>query len=351
MEKKEEWWQLRKGEEGRGEGKWGGGREREVLPVVDPDEEREGEGGRGGGGVRRRKKKGGDRGVWGREKGGGEGCLRQREGIGETVGRQRRQRRLLGKGGDKRKRNRGMGEGERERERYRRREGCQSPDIEREESQSPIFNLGFVAKKGSCCRGRGGGKGTGVIQLAKAKLRSEGLNTEQEDAEADTLEEYVIVLPLSCHEENDAQQRLSLVVKGAEEVENAEANFKYQDKAKELHKTGVNELLIKITESGGLRVDARVLDQVTKYAIRGVVPFLLRGVGDKDDGEDGTIPEVTKTIKDLLQVGVKFFYFQAKLLLFRKFVAMRRQITVANSKQGVQTLRVLRKCEQRAGED
>ncbi|RZR76953.1 hypothetical protein BHM03_00001879 [Ensete ventricosum] len=147
------------------------------------------------------------------------------------------------------------------------------------------------------------------------------------------------------------QVPMTLVVKGAEEVENAEANFKYQDKAKELHKTGVNELLIKITESGGLRVDARVLDQVTKYAIRGVVPFLLRGVGDKDDGEDGTIPEVTKTIKDLLQVGVKFFYFQAKLLLFRKFVAMRRQITVANSKQGVQTLRVLRKCEQRAGED
>ncbi|RWV98917.1 hypothetical protein GW17_00038205, partial [Ensete ventricosum] len=292
--------------------------------------------GRGGGGVRRRKKKGGDRGVWGREKGGGEGCLRQREGIGETVGRQRRQRRLLGKGGDKRKRNRGMGEGERERERYRRREGCQSPDIEREESQSPIFNLGFVAKKGSCCRGRGGGKGTGVIQLAKAKLRSEGLNTEQEDAEADTLEEYAIVLGGSSvrasnltsneslgHQYMGAEFRgqvpMTLVVKGAEEVENAEANFKYQDKAKELHKTGVNELLIKITESGGLRVDARVLDQVTKYAIRGVVPFLLRGVGDKDDGEDGTIPEVTKTIKDLLQVGVKFFYFRAKLLSFRKF--------------------------------
>ncbi|RRT71350.1 hypothetical protein B296_00006966 [Ensete ventricosum] len=112
----------------------------------------------------------------------------------------------------------------------------------------------------------------------------------------------------------EKRSNLALVVKGAEEVENAEANFKYQDKAKELHKTGVNGLLIRITE-GGLRVDARVLDQGTKYAIRGVVPFLLRGVGDKD----GTIPEVTKTIKDLLQVGVKFFYFQAKLLSFRKF--------------------------------
>ncbi|RWW76806.1 hypothetical protein BHE74_00015072 [Ensete ventricosum] len=46
----------------------------------------------------------------------------------------------------------------------------------------------------------------------------------------------------------------ALVVKGVEEVENAEANSKYQDKAKakELYKTGVNGLLIKIAESGGL---------------------------------------------------------------------------------------------------
>ncbi|RWW24062.1 hypothetical protein GW17_00011665 [Ensete ventricosum] len=51
----------------------------------------------------------------------------------------------------------------------------------------------------------------------------------------------------------------ALVVKGAEEVENAEANSKYQDKA-ELHKTSVNELLIKIVEGGGFQVDARVLN-------------------------------------------------------------------------------------------
>ncbi|RWW05359.1 hypothetical protein BHE74_00022574 [Ensete ventricosum] len=62
-----------------------------------------------------------------------------------------------------------------------------------------------------------------------------------------------------------------------------------------------------------------VLDQGTKYAVRGVVSFLLRGVGDKDDGEDGIIPKVTKTIKDLLQVGVKFCSFRAKLLAFGKF--------------------------------
>ncbi|RRT66213.1 hypothetical protein B296_00039710, partial [Ensete ventricosum] len=34
--------------------------------------------------------------------------------------------------------------------------------------------------------------------------------------------------------------------------------------AKKLHKTDVNELLIKIVESGGLRVDAGVLDQGTR---------------------------------------------------------------------------------------
>ncbi|RWV88341.1 hypothetical protein GW17_00049583 [Ensete ventricosum] len=34
--------------------------------------------------------------------------------------------------------------------------------------------------------------------------------------------------------------------------------------AKELHKTGANELLIKIAESEGLRIDAGVLDQGTK---------------------------------------------------------------------------------------
>ncbi|RWV83571.1 hypothetical protein GW17_00054797 [Ensete ventricosum] len=50
----------------------------------------------------------------------------------------------------------------------------------------------------------------------------------------------------------------ALVVKGAEEVENAEANSKYRGKAeaKELHKTGVDGLFIKIAESEGLQVDA-----------------------------------------------------------------------------------------------
>ncbi|RZS25258.1 hypothetical protein BHM03_00058440 [Ensete ventricosum] len=50
----------------------------------------------------------------------------------------------------------------------------------------------------------------------------------------------------------------ALVIKGAKEVENAKAEVK------ELHKTSVDGLLIKIAESKGLWVDAGVLDQGTK---------------------------------------------------------------------------------------
>ena len=46
-------------------------------------------------------------------------------------------------------------------------------------------------------------------------------------------------------------------------------------------------------------------DQGTKQAVCGVVPLLLRGVGSKVDGEDGTILEATSSIRELLQVGVK----------------------------------------------
>ncbi|RWV76840.1 hypothetical protein GW17_00062439 [Ensete ventricosum] len=56
--------------------------------------------------------------------------------------------------------------------------------------------------------------------------------------------------------------------------------------AKELHKTGVDRLLIKIAKSEGHWVDAGVLDQGTKLAVRGIVTFLLRGVGGKGDEED-----------------------------------------------------------------
>ena len=46
-------------------------------------------------------------------------------------------------------------------------------------------------------------------------------------------------------------------------------------------------------------------DQGTKQAVRGAVPLLLSGVGDKVDGEDGAILEVTKPMRELLQVGVE----------------------------------------------
>ena len=46
-------------------------------------------------------------------------------------------------------------------------------------------------------------------------------------------------------------------------------------------------------------------DQETKQAVRGAVPLLLSGVGGRVDGEDDTIPEATKPMRELLQVGVK----------------------------------------------
>ncbi|URD78428.1 Raffinose synthase or seed imbibition protein Sip1 [Musa troglodytarum] len=87
-----------------------------------------------------------------------------------------------------------------------------------------------------------------------------------------------------------------LVVIWAVEKENALANSMYQDKTRawrELRKTSVNRLSIKIAVSEGFRVDARVHDQGSKMAVRGTVPLLLRGVGDRNDGEGGTIPKAT----------------------------------------------------------
>ena len=46
-------------------------------------------------------------------------------------------------------------------------------------------------------------------------------------------------------------------------------------------------------------------NQGTKQAVRGAVLSLLRGVGGRVDGEDDTIPEVTKPMRESLQVGVK----------------------------------------------
>ena len=39
-----------------------------------------------------------------------------------------------------------------------------------------------------------------MTELAEAKLESKGLNAGQEDTEVGTLEEYIVVLPLSCRE-------------------------------------------------------------------------------------------------------------------------------------------------------
>ncbi|RRT51222.1 hypothetical protein B296_00018732 [Ensete ventricosum] len=68
-------------------------------------------------------------------------------------------------------------------------------------------------------------------------------------------------------------QRESIGRKGAEEVENAEANSKYQGgrkgKGQELHKTCVDGLLIKIAESEGLQVmrECSTNERSRQYAI------------------------------------------------------------------------------------
>ncbi|RRT35758.1 hypothetical protein B296_00013546 [Ensete ventricosum] len=63
----------------------------------------------------------------------------------------------------------------------------------------------------------------------------------------------------------------ALVVKGAKEVENAEANSKYQDmvEAKEHHMTGVDGLLIKIAKSEGygLMQDCSTKEQSRQYTV------------------------------------------------------------------------------------
>ncbi|RRT61598.1 hypothetical protein B296_00029941 [Ensete ventricosum] len=60
----------------------------------------------------------------------------------------------------------------------------------------------------------------------------------------------------------------ALVAKGAEEVENTRKlqvpRQGRRAEIKELYKTGVNRLLIKIVENEGLRVDVGMLDQGTK---------------------------------------------------------------------------------------
>ncbi|RWW86283.1 hypothetical protein BHE74_00004945 [Ensete ventricosum] len=64
------------------------------------------------------------------------------------------------------------------------------------------------------------------------------------------------------------EARVRLFVKEAEEVENAEKlqvpRQGERAEAKELHNTDVNDLLIKIAENEGHRVDAGELNQGTK---------------------------------------------------------------------------------------
>ncbi|URE40935.1 hypothetical protein MUK42_15299 [Musa troglodytarum] len=78
----------------------------------------------------------------------------------------------------------------------------------------------------------------------------------------------------------------------------------------ELHKTGINGFLIKIAVSEGLRVDARVHDQGMKQAVCSVVPLLLRGVDDRNDGEGGTIPKAIERLGEARPGPSASLYFQ-----------------------------------------
>lgn len=51
-----------------------------------------------------------------------------------------------------------------------------------------------------------------------------------------------------------------------------------------------------------------------KYAIYSIIPFLF----NKNDRENSRIPKVTKTIEDLLQVKVKFYFFSCKTFCILK---------------------------------
>ncbi|RWW75022.1 hypothetical protein BHE74_00016974 [Ensete ventricosum] len=53
----------------------------------------------------------------------------------------------------------------------------------------------------------------------------------------------------------------------------------------------------------GLWIDAGVLDQGIKCTVHDTIPFLLRGVGGKDYGEDGTILEVIELSKTYSKLG------------------------------------------------
>ncbi|RWV77912.1 hypothetical protein GW17_00061201 [Ensete ventricosum] len=97
------------------------------------------------------------------------------------------------------------------------------------------------------------------LDYFSALIRLRELDKSEDKAKGGTFVESLI--PYS-------QGGRSLAIKGAEEVESAEANSKYQQgkrvEAKEFYKTDVDGLLIKIAKSERLRVDAGVLNQGTK---------------------------------------------------------------------------------------
>ncbi|RWV82987.1 hypothetical protein GW17_00055468, partial [Ensete ventricosum] len=106
----------------------------------------------------------------------------------------------------------------------------------------------------------------------------------------------------------------ALVVKGAEEVENAKANSRYQDRTEGQRprnfirpvSMGFLSRWPKVRDFG-LMQECSTKEQSRQYT---VLYLLLRGVGGKGDGEDGSIKDLLHV--GGLQIGVNFLLFSSE---------------------------------------
>ncbi|RRT31314.1 hypothetical protein B296_00058623 [Ensete ventricosum] len=106
--------------------------------------------------------------------------------------------------------------------------------------------------------------------------------------------------------------RESISRKRAEEVENAKANSKYQDRVEgQRPRNFIRPMSMDFSAREPKVWDFGLIQECSTKERSRQYTFLLKGVGDKGDGEDGIISEVTRTIKDLLQVGVNFLLFSS----------------------------------------
>ncbi|RWW06479.1 hypothetical protein GW17_00030192 [Ensete ventricosum] len=105
-------------------------------------------------------------------------------------------------------------------------------------------------------------RATRELDCSSAYIRLRELDKSEDKAEGAQLSKSKALV------RNEVDSEECHIVKEAEEVENAEKlqvpRQGERAEAKELHNTGVNDLLIKIAENEGHRVDAGELNQGTK---------------------------------------------------------------------------------------